>query len=468
VQHYGYRKRLWPLVAAALTTGSPALVGAAAEPSYEELKAEVELLRSRLASGQASRPAESLDRPFTSADVDATVSGVITDADRRSHLIADTRAAVAGWDNGFFIRSDDGNFSIKPGVQAQFRNVTTFREDAKQDGEDNDSKNAFEYRRLRFRFDGNAFSPDLTYSFVWDVNRSGGGVSLLDAWANWRFSGPWNVKLGQFKDPAHHELLVSGFSQLAVERTLVNQLLGGGLTDRVQGVGLVYGGYAKDNPLYGEVTFHDGANSKNTDFRDTVPNADTTLPPTFQANFGFAGRVEFKLFGDWKDFRDYTAKGAKQDLLVIGAGADWTQRDGSDQYLGSVDVQWETPGGLSAYAALYTRNIGLRNGSGDDSRFDWGAQAQLGYLFTKQWEAFGRYDVTFLDNDFVSGEDTFHELTVGVNYYLGPNGAWGHRAKLTLDVVYLPNGSPSDQTGLGILAGAEDQFVLRGQFQIQI
>jgi hypothetical protein len=250
----------------------------AAEPSYDDLKREVELLRSRLRSAESQRPLEPASRPFSSADIDATVSSVLTDADRRSHLIADSRAAVAGWDNGFYLRSDDGNFVLRPGVQAQFRNVTTFREDAKNSGDDSDLKNGFEIRRLRFRFDGNAFTPDLTYSFVRDVNRGGGGVSLLDAWVNWKFSDPWAVKLGQFKDPAHHELLVSGFSQLAVERTLVNQLLGGGLTDRVQGVSVVYGGYAKDNPLYAEATFHDGANSKNTDFRDTVPNAAPRCP----------------------------------------------------------------------------------------------------------------------------------------------------------------------------------------------
>jgi hypothetical protein len=76
--------------------------------------------------------------------------------------------------------------------------------------------------------------------------------------------------------------------------------------------------------------------------------------------------------------------------------------------------------------------------------------------------------VTFLDEDFVTGEDTIHEFTAGVNYYLGWDGAFGHRAKITVDVVYLPNGSPNDQTGLGVLAGTEDQFVLRGQFQLQI
>ena len=55
-----------------------------------------------------------------------------------------------------------------------------------------------------------------------------------------------------------------------------------------------------------------------------------------------------------------------------------------------------------------------------------------------------------------------------MNYYPGRDGSAGHRAKLTLDLVYLPKGSLSDQTGLGVLAGTEDQFLLRGQFQLQI
>src|SRR5688572_885077 len=370
--------RLWPLVAAAIAGGGPAL--RAAEPSVDELRREVELLRSQLEAVQAQRAAAVVSPAFSAADVDAAVDSVLRDADRRSALLADTRAGSAGWDNGFFIRSDDGNYLLKPGVQAQFRNVTTLREDAKQDGEESDIKNGFEFRRLRFRFDGNAVTKDLTYSFVFDVNRGGGGVWLLDAWANWKFNDAWAVKFGQFKDPAHHELLISGFSQLAVERTLVNALLGGNLTDRVQGVSLIYGNYAKDQPLYGEVVFHDGANSKNTDFRDTVNNPDPALPPTFQANFGFAGRVEFKFAGDWKDYKDYTAKGAKQHLFVLGAGGDWTQRDGSDQYLGTADVQWESPTGLSAYAALYSRSIEPNDDNGN-SRFDWGGQAQIGYLF---------------------------------------------------------------------------------------
>src|SRR5690606_27318260 len=55
---------------------------------------------------------------------------------------------------------------------------------------------------------------------------------------------------------------------------------------------------------------------------------------------------------------------------------------------------------------------------------------------------------------------------VGVNYYLGPDGSYLHRAKFTVDVVYLPDGLPNNQTGLGYLASDDEQFVLRGQFQL--
>jgi hypothetical protein len=436
------------LVAAVITTGATSLL--AADPSYQQLLEENQHLKARL-------EAQVTQRQFNPRDVDATVSSVLSDADLHSRLLA-SQPAVAGWDNGFYIRSEDGNYLIKPGLQAQFRSVTTSRENAKNDDAD-DIQNGFEFRRLRFRLDGNALSPNLTYSFVWDVNRSSGNVTLLDAWTKYHLNSDWAIKAGQFKDPVHHERLLSAFSLLAVDRTLVESIIGGNLTDRVQGVSLIFGDYNNSNPLYAEVAFRDGSNSKNTDFRDTD-----------QGNYGFAGRIEYKLAGDWKDYRDYTAKGARQDLLVLGAGVDYTQRDNADQFLPTADIQWKTPTGWAAYAALYIRDIQSHNTPGDTSRFDWGAQAQLSYLFTPAWEVFGRYDLTRFDSDFVASnaENTFHELTAGVNYYLGEIGNALHKAKLTLDVSYLPNGAPSDQTGIGVLAGTDAQFVIRGQFTFQL
>ncbi|MEA2734125.1 MAG: hypothetical protein QOE14_576, partial [Humisphaera sp.] len=58
-------------------------------------------------------------------------------------------------------------------------------------------------------------------------------------------------------------------------------------------------------------------------------------------------------------------------------------------------------------------------------------------------------------------DDTLHEFAIGANYYVH-----GHDLKFTVDVLYMPNGSPVSDTGSGVLASDDTQFVLRGQFQL--
>src|SRR4029079_9115176 len=118
--------------------------------------------------------------PSTSAEIDR----VLKDAERRSSggpLFGAGGGLTAGYDKGFFIKSDDGNFLLKPSVQFQFRYVANYREDVGGSDTGDDFQSRFEFRRARFRFDGNAFSPKFTYSFVWDTNRNNGNVTLLDA-----------------------------------------------------------------------------------------------------------------------------------------------------------------------------------------------------------------------------------------------------------------------------------------------
>jgi len=85
-----------------------------------------------------------------------------------------------------------------------------------------------------------------------------------------------------------------------------------------------------------------------------------------------------------------------------------------------------------------------------------------------------RLDLGKFDNNIVlsggSTEDTFWELTGGVNYYLGPDGSYGHRAKFTIDLGILPNGSPAPVTGIGVLDAnnGSTEIVLRTQFQLVI
>jgi len=419
-------------------------VAAPQDAKIRELEAKVAALEARQSS---------------TSDATATIESVLRDAEQRSKLLATSGNAEAGYENGFYIRQ--GDFELRPSVWMQFRNVINYREDtggAKSDEFDQ----GFEIRRMRLDLTGTAFNH-IEYKFQWEAAREGGGVSLLDAYAKWMINNDWGVKVGQFKDPLTHEKLVSASRQLAADRTMLDNIMGGSLYDRVQGVTVIYGGADpnKGNPWNLEFGLTDGGPSKNTNF--TKHGFD----------FGLVARAEYKVMGDWRDYRDFTAKGTSKDLLVIGGAIDWSQAGDADLALATVDAQWENTAGLGVYGAIL---FGHRNDAftgGDDST-DWGLLVQGGYMLNRSWEVFGRLDLTMFDDDiaFASGdtEDTFYEITVGANYYMGPDGSYGHRAKFTVDLTFLPNGAPSAIDGIGILDANSGgtEIVVRTQFQLMI
>src|SRR5205814_2771537 len=138
-----------------------------------------------------------------------------------------------------------------------------------------------------------------------------------------------------------------------------------------------------------------------------------------------------KFSGDWTDYHDFTARTTKKQLLIVGAGSDWTEFGGSDIIRTTADVQLETPSRWALYAALHGN---VRRNDGDQN-FDWGALAQAGYAITPVWEPFVRYDIVVIDNGGATagatGQDAFDEFTIRLNYFPGKNGDLGHRGKFT-------------------------------------
>lgn len=431
------RRTIPALVAGALGMGGA--LAMAAEPTQQELLVQLQELQAKVAAMEAKQ--------VNTQDVDATVASVLADADRRSQLMQ-VEGFTAGYNKGkFVIQSADGNFVLNPFVQFQLRWVTNWR-DEPVDGSDDETEDGFEIRRSRFGFQGNMFTPDLQYKFMWDSDDEGGGVSLLDAYIKYQFSDAWAFRAGQYKDNVYHEETTSSTKQLAVDRSLVNELIGGGLTDRVQGVNLIWDDGGKMRAEFG---YNDGAGSSNTDFQDEN-----------STDFGISGRFEWMIGGeDWKYYEDFTAMGNDSDIFVMGAGGNWTQSGDDNAYFHTVDAQWENAGGLGIYAAY----LGLAaDGDAGDS-YNWGFLVQAGYMLNEQWELYGRVDYTDPDDDgdLGIGTDDTTEITIGVNYYLK-----GHAAKVTIDGFYLPDGSPSNESGIGVLAGDNDEFGIRGQFQLLI
>jgi len=329
-----------------------------------------------------------------SKDLAATVDAVLRDAEKRSQLLANGAEMGAGYDNGFYIRAGD-SWILRPSVLFQFWNVTDFRQDVPKGGDSSDEwDNGFEVHRLQLAFEGTAFTKDLTYAFRWQTNSDGGSFTLLDAYARYMFADDWGVRMGQFLDPISNEHLMSDGKLLTAERSLADQALAGGIMGRVQGASLIYGGYSKNNPINVEIAFTDGAHSANTNFT----KADTA------ADWGVSGRAEWKAMGAWQDYADFTAKGTKEDLLVLGIGADWSQNGDANLAVSVLDGQWETASGLGVYGAGMIRYAeGGALPGGTENTTDWAALIQAGYMLTTSWEIFGRYDYIGFDDAGLAG-----------------------------------------------------------------
>jgi hypothetical protein len=425
------------------------------EPTRDQLLEQIDALRARV------EQLESQQKTLSSKDVDETVERVLRDADKRSKLFADNVGLTAGYDNGkFFLRSEDGNFLITPGFLFQARYVANWREDAKH-GDDHDVETGFEVRRMRIIFEGNAFTPNLQYKFQWETGNNDGNVFLQDAWARYKFADQWKFQVGQFKDTVFHEENVGDQLVLTADRSFINALIGGGNIDRIQGLMLMYD---NNDHLRVNLVVHDGYNTKNTNFTDS--GGGTAFIGVNNLNWGVSGRAEYLVTGNWKQYDDFTARGNKQDLLVLGAGVDYSEGGDSNVLFHTVDAQWENASGLGVYGALMgiCRDIGDGSTVPTGTYYDWGGQVQAGYMVAEKCEVFGRFEYIDIDQDALTladAESSLYELTIGTNYFM-----YGHNVKFTFDFSWLPNGSPVSITNLGILQGTDDQFVLRLQMQL--
>lgn len=382
----------------------------------------------------------------SSSDIDAAIAAVRADADQRSALLADSGVALGGYfDNKFVIRSADGNFSLSPGIFMQFRYNATIRQDQKNSGA-SQTDDGFEFRRMKFSLDGNAFTPNLTYFFLFAIDRHTGDFVNEELSVRYRFHPNWAIRVGQYKENITQEQAVVAKKILAVERSLMNELINQG-ESFVQGVQIEYDN-AKD--FRAVLGFTDGYSSRNTNFQD---------PPVNPFNFGVNGRVEYKFFGDWSAYQDFTPLGTKRDLLAASAAFDVSQSGDSDVFRHGVDLHWEND-----RLVLFAAGLGRYTCRGDaDDSYDWGVLGQAVYLINERWDCFARYNFTHLDDPAVppGAHHDYQEITIGVNRYFK-----SHYAKITIDVGYLPNGAPTNQDGAGVLVSREDEFLIRAQFQL--
>ena len=455
-----------------------------------DLKARIEQLEFRQAENKRQR--EQADR---ARDVNATSEQLSNDA-LKSEQFLTAEGFTAGYtDNRFVIQSGDGNFAFRPWIHFQFRDVTLERNDFQgtKKHPENQIDNGFEVRQVRFGFDGNAFSPDLTYFFNWATQRTNanstvksstgttvgtvsnglGGVPVLQqAWAKYKFpTTPFAIKAGQIKDPLLHEQIVDTRFQQATERSLTADIFANG-DDFTEAVTFIYD---PNTFIRTEVGVNHGMRSANTNFLD-YPNNGGFNP----FNYGFVGRVEYKVMGRWKDYAQIGAVGTTEPLLVFGGGADYSERGRDGQLVAVADVMYADQTGLNFYGSFVdrytTHNFGayLQSATGDTlitpdpaiagrSTNEYSILAEAGYLINKHVEPFGRYEYMRLQGTAVGSHNNVQAITGGVNYYF-----YGHRLKTTAQVTWLPKGLPFDESPNDVLANPNGKSEISFIAQLQL
>jgi hypothetical protein len=476
-----------------LVLGGTSAVVSAADPTPQDLLEKIQQLQQQVDQLKA---AQSQSAPVTrpagqsSPDVPGVNTGPDVDPMQRTTATPTPNPAglgqlspvVGGWDGTQFIfRSQDGNFTFHPGFVVDFRNDTTYRQSVPAKGGGSevavagyDTQNGFDVARLRVLADGTLFHQ-VSY-FVQFQDDQGSTFNIYDANLSYQFDdSPFSIKVGQFKDPVWHERNVSEANLLAVDRSLLEYFLGGGQGSRVQGAAINF----DSGRFRGQLVAHDGDNSINSKFFNLggVAGGVGGFSGVTPTDYGFSGRGEFMLIGErtkqfnpFTEYDQFTSYKARQSILVVGAGADYSQASSNDLLLHSVDLQYNNPNGFAAYGAFLGsyRHINTNQGIPVGSYYDDGFQAQASWVFGK-FEPFARYDWTHFDPSSTAAvtgirSHVLQEITVGANYYL-----YGQKLKLTADGVYLPNGSPADADVLGVLKNSgHAELLLRLQAQLAI
>ena len=356
---------------------------------------------------------------------------------------------TAGYDGGFKLQSEDGAFVLEPTAQFQFRynfNVNEQEEfelvDDDGDPDDNDLEDigddferfddGFELRRVKFGFQGNAFTDKLEYKFQWATSRSGGDVALEDAYIIYEFADNFAFRAGQWKDNVFFEENTSSSRQMAVDRSLINELIGGGRDRPRSGcVADLRPGQRPRRvraPRRGQHRQHLLPPLRRPSF-PVAQDEDGTIEFDAEPNWGGSARLEFVFLGD--DFggaKDFSTIAGNVDgpFGMVGAGANFTEFGDSFLIAHTADVLYksgEGAGNYSLFGAYYGQyfdlndtgfvNVDPEDGELSEDGYNAGLEAQVAYATTDNIELFARGSVIFFDFEDFDDNNTIDDSRTG-------------------------------------------------------
>ena len=458
-----------------------------------DVRAEMAAMKARIAELESRQNVNWLDER-KAEQVKGLVREVLADADNRASLLQD--GATAGHQgSNFFLASGDGSFLMKISGQIQLRHVANFRDDdgSEDDSEFDEFERGFEIRRAKIEFSGHVADPRIKYAVRILVDRAYNGVYADKITLGYDLTDTLYIWGGEDKAPFLREELISSSRQLAVERSLVNEVFTAGY---VQGVGLIWkaheqvkvqvminDGFRSGEPdvaLWTQQGFDDDGDPVEDDF-------DLDVSKRFhedRSDFAVTARVDLLLSGEWSQWKDTSAWGGEETAVFLGGAFHWEEGETGDGFLNNDFYAWTVDGSIESNGlGLFIAFTGFHtdNESPAEEIDSYGLVVQGSYNINDKFEPFIRYewiDLSDVEDIFLSAEDELNILTFGFNHYFNK-----HDAKFTLDLVWALDPVPGSTTsfsgngglngastsGLGLLWDEDDedgQIAVRAQFQL--
>ncbi len=420
-----------------------------------ELKAEIAALKGN--QGEQWLTEQRADQ------IRGVVQDVLADSNTRSSF-QQAGGATAGYNNGFFISSADGNYSLKINALEQVRFVWN---NTYQNTKDQNSW-GFENRRTQAFFSGNVVDPSWKYlvGMAYDAqndpyNADAGNFNLYYAMVTKSFGDGFSVSVGQMNVP------------FTVESNLFNagstQMGDYSIFEYMFGAGQQVGAMAK---LEKDAFRVSGGwyNIVQTDSSGTVGNS---WDNNDNQSIAVAGRAEYKVAGTWDQFSKESSFKGEEFGLLIGGGVIW-QNGRNDNSAGVYDAN---PLGLTADAQAKFGGFNLigqflwQDGypGTDASSSVWGFNVQGGAFITEDLEVFGAwaYADTAESGSSSASLGTTNYLQTGANWYFAKNSI-----KATVMGIIPLNRDAADagnlrgfESGIG-LSDSQNNFSLVCQLQV--
>ena len=522
------RSRLLLALGSSLLVGIAGVARADATPSEVSLRAEMAALRAELNQLKAQQDDAYL-KQRRAEEFKAMVQDVMADAETRASLLENGMTAGHNGEH-FFLASDNGEFRMEISGQIQIRHITNTQDtddepsssDLDFEGvpsgfvvspDEDDNERGFEVRRAKIQFAGHIADPRLNYAIRLAVDHRDNSLSADRIVISYALTDNLTLWGGEDKGPLLREELTDSSHQLAVERTLVNEIF---TIDYVQGVGIKWDvdesikvhvmindgsrsgkGSTDPNPLTqsgasqtpvddeGFPLEDEGPSGCASDFDEDgepIGSFDCSRSDVSKAydedrsDFAITARIDVRLEGVWSQMDDFTAGVGEDTAIFIGAAIHYEAGETGDSAFNNNFLIWTVDGsfeheGWNFYAAVMGMHTDLEDTSavaGTDQDL-YGIIVQGGYRFPdSKWEPFVRWEYLDFDQGFTDEFDNNYGetniITFGVNHYFH-----GHDAKMTLDVVYALDPIPVADGGLGLQVDGHDddgQVVIRGQFQL--